>query len=136
MKKLRNHFHYDSEKSRSSDHILNKRPIMDLFQTILQINKFQKPFDSWTYMFLQRTMEAFTIILSVTQLFYIAAIHGAASVAPRRWNDGPFHAYWRCISWKDWIGWCLLHIVVLFFLWSLFCVVYSSVIFHATSANK
>ncbi|CAN6445511.1 unnamed protein product [Victoria cruziana] len=31
-----------------------------------------------------RTMEAFTIILSVTQLFYIAAIHGAASVAPRR----------------------------------------------------
>lgn len=29
---------------------------------------------------LQKTMEAFLIILSATQLFYIAAIHGAAAI--------------------------------------------------------
>jgi len=33
----------------------------------------------WNVQFLQKTMEAFMIILSATQLFYIAAIHGAAA---------------------------------------------------------
>lgn len=66
-------------------------------------------FNSWNFLFLQKTMEAFIIILSVTQLLYIVAIHGAAAYNIYIWKSR-FLFFFFLVGMRE----CMYDCIVLF----------------------